>query len=71
LLHQCLQQGVFAPRQLHRPAVDAEFAGGDVEAQVAERQHAGGGAAQAPTHGAQPRLQLVHVEGFGEIVVGA
>ena len=69
-LQQREQQGEFAPAQADRLAGLFHAVGGGVHHQVAVLDHRPAAPGSAAQHGAQPRQQLVGIEGLDDVVVG-
>src|SRR5439155_22208520 len=68
---QGLQQRELAGRQRQRLAFEPRLAGGRVELDIARRKRPPGAAGAAPQQRAKPRGELVQVEWFDDVIVGA
>jgi NADPH-dependent 2,4-dienoyl-CoA reductase/sulfur reductase-like enzyme len=71
MVHQIVEHLVLIGRQLHRRAVDGDLARGRVQAQVADFDGGRRVLGLAAHIGAHAREQFAHVEGFGDVVIGA
>ena len=71
VVHQVGEKLVLLRGKLHRLAVQRHLARAGVEADVARGQFRRGVARGAADEGAQPRDQLLGLEGLGKIIVGA
>ena len=71
MVHQIGQEAIFVAGELDGLAIDGDAAGARIEPHGADREVAGGAACGATQEGAHPRQHLLHVEGFGDIVVCA
>ena len=71
MVHEIGEQAILVAGELDRLAVDRDPPGAGVEPDRSDREVARRVAGGAPHQRPQARQHLLHVEGFGDIVVGA
>lgn len=70
-LEQAFQRGNLAPGHIERRTLEEKLPAGAIEDQVAQRIARSEHQVLAPRQRPQPGLQLVHLEGFRQVVVSA